>query len=162
VKKTLLLPGIVATVALTLMTAVGPVFADSRQQNKNLWRNLAIGGGVIALHGLLRHNSTEALLGAAGAAYSANRYEQDRRSQSRARDYQMRYHRRYYRSGRGYYVTHTRYYPRHHSYRHHSRRYMHHSSDPRVNFVSGNRKYYWFNGRQYFMNLNTGQRVLVS
>ena len=57
------------------MVAQSAAIADStsQQKNKNLWRNLAIGAGVIAGHGLITHNGTETLLGAAGAAYSANR-----------------------------------------------------------------------------------------
>jgi len=55
---------------------------DNRQHNKNTWRNLGTAGAAIAAYGLLNHNSTATLLGAAGAAYSANRYEQDRQSQS--------------------------------------------------------------------------------
>lgn len=85
--------------------------ADSRQSNKNTWRNLGIAGAAVAGYGLLKHDTTATILGAAGAAYSANRYEQDRHSQSqnqraRERYYQRlrfhRYHRysRYHRYGR--------------------------------------------------------------
>jgi len=82
--------------------------ADSTQKNKNLWRNLAIGAGVIAGHGLLNHNSTEALIGVAGAAYSANRYEQDRKSQSQRNHARQEYYRSHYGT---------------HVYRHSNRRY---------------------------------------
>ncbi len=54
-----------------------------RQSTKNTWRNVAIGSGAVGLYGLLKGNSTLTLLGAAGALYSANRYEQDRKSQSK-------------------------------------------------------------------------------
>jgi hypothetical protein len=54
-----------------------------RQRTKNEWRNLAIGSGAAALYGLLKHDSTITFAGAAGALYSLNRYEQDRKSQSR-------------------------------------------------------------------------------
>ncbi len=54
-----------------------------RQQTKNTWRNLAIGSGVIGLLGLLKGDKFLTFAGAAGALYSANRYEQDRKSQSR-------------------------------------------------------------------------------
>jgi len=85
----------VATASLSPMA-----FADSRQKNKNDWRNLAGIGAAVAGYGLLKGNKTATILGAAGAAYSANRYEKDRHSQSeakanRARYYaRQRYHRR--------------------------------------------------------------------
>jgi len=53
-----------------------------RQQTKNTWRNVAIGSGAVGLLGLAKGNSTLALLGGAGALYSLNRYEHDRKSQS--------------------------------------------------------------------------------
>ena len=74
--------GLLAVFAATALST--PVLADSasRQNNKNNWRNLGIAGAVIAGYSLLTHNQTAAVLGAAGAAYSADRYEQDRHSQS--------------------------------------------------------------------------------
>lgn len=57
--------------------------SQRRQETKNEWRNLAIGSGVIALLGLLENDSTLTFVGSAGALYSAYRYEQDRKSQSR-------------------------------------------------------------------------------
>jgi hypothetical protein len=56
--------------------------SQHRQQQKNQWRNLAYVGGAAGLLGLLRHDNTLMFAGAAGALYSANRYEQDRKSQS--------------------------------------------------------------------------------
>jgi hypothetical protein len=55
---------------------------DQRQKKKNEWRNFAYAGGALALLGLLNKNSTLTAVGAAGALYSAHRYEQDRKSQS--------------------------------------------------------------------------------
>ena len=75
--------GILATVALTMLAPLSAM-ADSRQNTKNQWRNLGVLGAAVAGYGLLSHNSTATILGAAGAAYSANRYEQDRKSQSQA------------------------------------------------------------------------------
>jgi len=54
-----------------------------RQKTKNQWRNLAIGGGAATLYGLLKHDNTVTFAGAAGTLYSLNRYEQDRKSQSK-------------------------------------------------------------------------------
>ena len=66
-----------------------------RQQNKNTWRDVTIGSGAVAVYGLLSHNSTATLLGALGTAYGADRYEQDRHSQSQQNAYQnWRYDRR--------------------------------------------------------------------
>lgn len=57
-----------------------------RQQKKNEWRNLAYGAGAVGLYGLLKGDRNLAILGLGGAAYSANRYEQDRRSQRHLQD----------------------------------------------------------------------------
>ncbi len=86
--------GLLATFALT---SIAPAFAgpDNRQNTKNQWRNLAAVGAAVAGYGLLKHNQTATILGAAGAAYSANRYEKDRRSQSQNSDNRGRYHRTY-------------------------------------------------------------------
>ena len=58
--------------------------AERRQDTKNDWRNLAIAGGGAAAFGLIRRDPTIGFAGLAGALYSLNRYEQDRRSQSAA------------------------------------------------------------------------------
>jgi len=91
--------GLAVTVATT---ALAPLAAhadqSSRQSNKNQWRNLAGAGAAVAGYGLLKHNNTATILGVAGAAYSANRYEKDRHSQSQSqarRDRNARYHRYY-------------------------------------------------------------------
>jgi hypothetical protein len=83
-----------------------------RQQKKNEWRNLAIGSGALAILGLLKHDGTLTFLGAAGALYSANRYEQDRRSQNRAS------HGRYVMFHRGSFVRNGHRYSRRTVYRH--------------------------------------------
>src|SRR3979409_1191711 len=54
-----------------------------RQKKKNEWRNIGIGSAGLGLFGLLKHDNTLMFAGAAGALYSANRYEQDRKSQSK-------------------------------------------------------------------------------
>jgi hypothetical protein len=89
--------GLAATVAATVLAPIS-ASADSRQSNKNQWRNLGAAGAAVAGYGLIKHDRNATLLGAAGAAYSANRYEQDRHSQSQAqarRDQRARYHRYY-------------------------------------------------------------------
>ena len=57
--------------------------SSHRQDTKNQWRNIGIGSAGLGLLGLLKHDNTLMFAGAAGALYSANRYEQDRKSQSR-------------------------------------------------------------------------------
>ena len=54
-----------------------------RQQTKNQWRNIAIGAGALSLFGLLKHDNTITFAGAAGTLYSLDRYEKDRKSQSK-------------------------------------------------------------------------------
>jgi len=83
--------------------------AGHRQKKKNDWRNAAIGSGAVAGYGLLKGNKTAAILGAAGAAYSANRYEQERKHQDERKRARARYRRHggnYVRNGRKYYKFH--------------------------------------------------------
>lgn len=83
--------GIYATLVAAAICAVGmatPTAANaqssSRQQkNKNQWRNLSYGAGAATAYGLLKHDKTITILGAAGTLYSLNRYEHDRKSQSK-------------------------------------------------------------------------------
>jgi hypothetical protein len=115
--------GLLATVAVAAFAPTSAL-ADSRQDNKNFWRNGAVLSGAAALYGLHNHDTTTTLLGAAGAAYSAKRYEDDRHSQSQAQaahDQRARYHRNYgYSSGAPY-----RYYG---SRPHYTNRYYHTTS----------------------------------
>jgi uncharacterized protein YcfJ len=98
------------TAALFAAMALSPIaaYADgkSTQKNKNQWRNLGAGAAAVAGYGLLKGNSTATLLGAAGAAYSANRYEQERKSQDQAK----RAHQRYYHNGGNYVHNGRKYY----------------------------------------------------
>lgn len=56
---------------------------NHRQGTKNTWRNLGIAGGAAGVIGLLTGNKTLAALGLGGGLYSAYRYEQDRKGQSK-------------------------------------------------------------------------------
>jgi len=143
-KRAGFVPAALAAAALVL-TVMAPVQAS--QKSKNLWRNLAIGAGVIAGHGLITHNGTETLIGAAGAAYSANRYEQDRHHQSQESAARARYHRTHY------YYSHpsTRYYRERNLRYHRVKHYYHHNNG---------RRYYWWHGHEYYRTSN-GNRVLV-
>src|SRR5258708_38709229 len=75
----------VASFAMAPVSASAQNTYKHRQETKNQWRNLAIGSGALGLLGLLNHDSTLAFVGTAGALYSANRYEQDRKSQNNMR-----------------------------------------------------------------------------
>jgi hypothetical protein len=87
-------------------SALSPMaLADGSQSDKNNMRNLGIAGAAVAGLGLLGHNSTATLLGAAAGGYGAYKYEQDRKAQSerqRAREHTY-YHRSYTENGRKYY-----------------------------------------------------------
>lgn len=74
----------VATVGAAPMAASAQSHREMqhRQNQKNTWRNLGIAGGVVGVYGLLKGDRTLAIAGLAGGAYSAYRYEQDRKSQS--------------------------------------------------------------------------------
>ncbi len=98
--------GMTALVAGSLLAPLSVLAADSRQKHKNNWRNGAIAGGAIAGYGLLKGNKAATLLGAAGAAYSAHRYEQDRKHQDQRKRSRARYYRHggdYVRNGKKYY-----------------------------------------------------------
>lgn len=56
---------------------------DRRQDKKNEWRNIAYVSGGLGVLGLLKKDNTLFFAGTAGALYSAYRYEQDRKSQSK-------------------------------------------------------------------------------
>jgi hypothetical protein len=83
----------IALAAIALGGAVAPAqsFAQDwrdlaskhRQGKKNEWRNIGIGSAALGLLGLLKGDSTLMFAGTAGALYSAHRYEQDRKSQSK-------------------------------------------------------------------------------
>lgn len=98
---------VTTALAVTMLASVPMIASASSQTHKNNWRNGAILGGVVAGYGLLHHNTTATVIGAAGAAYSANRYEQDRKHQSQRSHYRARYHRysgSYARGGKKYYT----------------------------------------------------------
>src|SRR4051812_32541534 len=73
-----------ASTLAAILPSTAALAQDNRQKTKNDWRNLAIAAGGVGVLGLLKHDSTLALLGTAGTLYSLNRYEQDRKSQSQA------------------------------------------------------------------------------
>lgn len=116
-RKTAMCGGLLAAIA-AVGTMAAPIAASAqsrldreskhRQDMKNQWRNIGIGSAALGLFGLLKHDNTLMFAGAAGALYSANRYEQDRKSQSkidRARA-QMFSRRSFTRNGHTY-VRHT-------------------------------------------------------
>jgi hypothetical protein len=76
----------------------------ARQRDKNTMRNLGIGLGALAAHQAIKGKTTNALVLGAGAAYSAKKYEDQRKSQSRVRRGRVTYV-PHYRNGRkvGYY-----------------------------------------------------------
>lgn len=82
--KVLPLIALVTMTAAPIVSIATPnvVVQQHRQKTKNDWRNLAYVAGGLGLWGLLKHDNTLTFLGAAGALYSAQRYEHDRRSQS--------------------------------------------------------------------------------
>src|SRR4051812_42082025 len=76
--------GTVASVGFAPMAANAQSNAyKHRQQQKNTWRNLGYAGAAVGLLGLLKGDKVLTIAGLAGGGYSAWRYEQDRKSQSR-------------------------------------------------------------------------------
>jgi len=107
--------GLTAILAVTMVVA--PVTAsaqslsdlsklvDRRQDKKNEWRNIGIASGALGVLGLLKKDNTLFFAGAAGALYSANRYEQDRKSQSKLQRTKAAYFSRPYFNRDGYRYT---------------------------------------------------------
>ncbi len=96
---------LLSTLAVSALSPIALADPGKTQKDKNNMRNLGIAGAAIAGYGLLNHNSTATLLGAAAGGYGAYKYEQDRKSQSeqqRARQHTY-YHRNYTENGRKYY-----------------------------------------------------------
>ena len=85
---------------------------DHRQKTKNDWRNIGIGSAALGALGLLKGDSFLTLAGAAGAAYSASRYEHDRKSQKADERHRAEVFRR------GYYYSHGHKYVKHTYWRH--------------------------------------------
>ena len=77
---------------------------NRRQDKKNEWRNIAIASGAVGILGLLKHDNTLFFAGSAGALYSAYRYEQDRKSQSKLNRARAAYFSKsyFYRDGKKY------------------------------------------------------------
>lgn len=109
-------------VAVCAVTMTAPIVASAqrglddashhRQKTKNDWRNIAIGSGAVTAYGLIKHDNNVSILGAAGTLYSLNRYEHDRKSQSKIdRARADRY-------GRSSYMDHGHRYTRHTVNRH--------------------------------------------
>jgi hypothetical protein len=90
--------GLLATLAAS---SLSPVLADGPrgqlQANKNTARNIGIAGAAVAVYGLLSHNSTATVIGAAGALLGGSQYEKDSQKQSRDNHWGGS---RYYRDGR--------------------------------------------------------------
>lgn len=90
---------VVSLAGLMLFSALSPaaLATSNSQRHKNTWRNVAIGAGAIGLLAL-RHNPVLGVVGIAGAAYAAHRYEQDRHHQAvrrQRREWYYRHHHRY-------------------------------------------------------------------
>lgn len=98
--------GLLATFGTTALVPMAAMAGNdaARQSNKNLMRNLAIGGAAVAGLGLLKHNNNLALLGAAGAALAGSQYEKARHNQSVD---QSRDNRSYYRNSGGDYESYS-------------------------------------------------------
>ena len=73
----------VCAVSMSAPIVAGAQSSSRQQKNKNQWRNITYGAGAATAYGLLKHDKTVTLLGAAGTLYSLNRYEHDRKSQSK-------------------------------------------------------------------------------
>jgi hypothetical protein len=86
--------GLLATLAASSLT---PALADGPrgqlQADKNTARNIGIAGAAVAVYGLLSHNSTATVIGAAGALIGGSQYEKDSQKQSRDNHWGDRYYR---------------------------------------------------------------------
>ncbi len=93
-----------ALLATMAAAALTPAAMADPQSDKNNMRNLGIGGAAVLGYGLLKHNTTATVLGAAAGGYGAYKYEKDRHQQDEGKRARARYHARQY-----YYRNHHRY-----------------------------------------------------
>ena len=85
------------TLLATFATAaLAPLAMAGTQSDKNTSRNIGIGGAALLGYGLLKHNGTATVLGAAAGGYGAYKYEQDRKKQSAHSRARARYHARHH------------------------------------------------------------------
>lgn len=70
----------------TFLPADAMAQTSRRQKSKNQWRNLGYAGAALGVAGLITKKPLLTGIGVAGGAYSAYRYEQDRKSQRREQD----------------------------------------------------------------------------
>jgi hypothetical protein len=70
----------------TFLPADAMAQTSHRQKSKNQWRNLGDAGAALGVAGLITKKPLLTGVGLAGGAYSAYRYEQDRKSQRREQD----------------------------------------------------------------------------
>jgi len=66
-----------ALAASLAVSVMAPGIAMASQKSKNQWRNIGIGAAAVGAYGLLKGDKALTAIGAAGAGYSAYRYEQD-------------------------------------------------------------------------------------
>ena len=93
--KTLVIVGTL----LASLASMAPSVVLADQNSKNTWRNIGIGSAAVGAYGALHGDRTTAVVGLAGAGYSAYRYEQDRKHQSQAASWRRRHyhhHHHYY------------------------------------------------------------------
>jgi hypothetical protein len=67
----------IALGAVLMVPSIAGAQSYHRQNQKNQWKDLAIGAGALGILGALTHNDTLTAIGAAGALYSAYRYDAD-------------------------------------------------------------------------------------
>lgn len=73
----------VASFAIVPFSASAQSYRQHRRNEQNTWRTLGYGAGALGLLGLLKGDNTLFFAGAAGAAYSAYRLDQDAKSHDR-------------------------------------------------------------------------------
>jgi hypothetical protein len=92
-------PAAADDIGSTIIKAVGG--SNSRQGEKNAYRNIGIGLGAAAAYMAIKGKTTNALILGAGAAYSAKKYEDARKAQNKENAYRnARWYNNEYRSGR--------------------------------------------------------------
>jgi hypothetical protein len=69
--------GLLATATALPAMSMAQTYRQHREQKKNEWKNIGIGAAAVGVYGLIKGDKNLAILGAAGAGYSAYRYSQD-------------------------------------------------------------------------------------
>jgi len=81
-KKMFAIALVISTLGIVALPAISraqnyETYRQHRDKERNKWRDLAIGSGILGIIGITQHNDTLTAIGVGGAVYSTYRYSED-------------------------------------------------------------------------------------